>query len=828
MTWQQLYQHLDDDALSTWANPGLLRRAKKALEAGEVSLVELRDDGGTWHNDDATVTLTGQGLNKAACNCPAAGACKHILAAVLHLQQQANAAPVQAPVASAAAPTAASAQADTAVAAVAEPLSAAVAPTSTAATPAWLHTYQHLDDDALSTWANPGLLRRAKKALEADEVRLLSLDEEQGQWQNDDAVVTLNSHGLSQAACNCPAAGACKHIVAAVLAAQEAWAEAAEELATQVDAASDTAASTDKGAAALQAALNEATDLERLQLGKIGKVQWRQAYALWADWQQQVPPRIDIQAAKILFHTDLSSDAVVYLQGGGFAGMLSSLDKKRQIPVHLALLALLWQQQQLVFPWPDEVVPDESTDAGVLGADERSLLLSLQAACQRLLQLGLNHLMASEAQQWQWLQLSARVERLPRLAGMLRRLAGEVRLLAENHISSDSNDTLLSLARLAAYLDALLHAEGEALLALRGALRRTYQTQDEAMTVLPLGANWWQGEGGASGLNVYVWSVQEAAIMTTVQARGNANDRSFNRYSAWSGAGFWNRSAEQIMQNQIVLRAPRVFGDRLANQVAVPSQAQPLSADFFAPALTPYADLIQHSIEQTTPFLLPVSAYEPLYLDELEQSLEWVVYDDSKQWGAQLSLVINEVTRERSQQLQWLCEKNIAIRAVLVLARLDGQQVVLEPISVMLAEQAEPVRCLDYHQFSPKQFYWQRKQAKPALLRSTVGTAAASEHWLDTLCAPVWRLLEARTASGVRAWLELEREQILGAAAQAEALGLALLKTQWQRLAQDASADTMLQCAHVMQLARQCQQQWPVFAVETEAGENNDGNGETE
>ncbi|UOO88841.1 SWIM zinc finger family protein [Vitreoscilla massiliensis] len=819
MTWQQLYQHLDDDALSTWANPGLLRRAKKALEAGEVSLVELRDDGGTWHNDDATVTLTAQGLTKAACNCPAAGACKHILAAVLHLQQQANSAPAQ----SVTETVAAAIPADIAV-----PVEAAAADSAVnaPAVPTWLQSYQLLDDAALSTWANSGLLRRAKKAVEAGEVSLLSLDEAQGQWQNDDAVVTLNPQGLSQSACNCPAAGACKHIVAAVLAAQQVWAEAAENIATNTDAANGTTASADNSVAALQAALSEATDLERLQLGKIGKVQWRQAYALWADWQQQVPPRIDIQPAKILFHTDLSSDAVVYLLGGGFAGMLSSLDKKRQIPVHLAVLAQLWQQQQLVFPWPDEVVPDENTDASVLGEDERSLLLTLQAACQRLLQLGLNHLMASEAQQWQWLQLSARVERLPRLAGMLRRLAGEVRLLAENHISSDSNDTLLSLARLAAYLDALLHAEGEALLALRGVLRRTYQTQDEAMTLLPLGVNWWQGEGGASGLNVYVWSVEEAAIMTTVQARGNANDRSFNRYSAWSGAGFWNRSAEQIMQNQIVLRAPRVFGDRLANQVAVPSQAQPLTADFFAPALTPYADLIQHSIEQTTPFLLSVSRYEPLYLDELEQSLEWVVYDDSQQWGAQLSLVINEVTRERSQQLQWLCEKNIAISAVLVLARLDGQQVILEPISVMLAEHAEPVRCLDYHQFSPKQFFWQRKQAKPALLRSTIGAAASSEHWLDTLCAPVWRLLEARTASGVRAWLELEREQLLGAAAQAEALGLDLLKTLWQRLAQEASAGNMLQSAHVMQLARQCQQQWPLFEVELQIGENDDGNGE--
>ena len=825
MTWQAIYQHLDDDALSTWANPGLLRRAKKALEANEVTLLEMGAEQGQWQNDEALVTLNAQGLTQAACNCPAAGACKHILAAVLHLQQHMADATDTADCATA---NATEAEADTAAVvtavAIATPMS--IPSPATSALPAWLAPYQHLDEAALSTWGNPGLLRRANKAVEAGEVTLLEIGAEQGQWQNDDALVTLNAQGLTQAACNCPAAGACKHILAAVLWVQQTLqnsSAAADMLAEDTEASQ----MPNHAQTGLQAALSEALDWERLNVGKIGKVHWRQAYAVWADWQQGLPPSTEVQAAKILFHTDLSSDAVVYLLGGGFAGMLSSIEKKRQVPVHLALIAQLWQEQQQSFPWPEEVLPDDNADASRLGEDERSLLLQLQTACQRLLQLGLNHLMASEVQQWQWLQLSARVERLPRLAGMLRRLAGEVRQLAENHILSDSNDTLLSVARLAAYIEALLHADGERLPSLRGVLRRTYQTQDEAMTVLPLGVNWWQGEGGASGLNVYVWSVEEAAIMTTVQARGNANDRNFNRYSAWNGAGFWNRSAEQIMGHQITLRAPRVLGDRLANQVAVPSQAQSLAPRFFEPALTSYADLVQQSIALSTPFLLPVGSYEPLYLDELEQRLEWVVYDTEQQWGAQLSLVINPVSNERAEQLQWLCEKNIAIDAVLVLARLDGQQVVLEPISVMVRDSAEPVRCLDYHQFSPKRYFWVRKASKPAMLRSTVGTQAAEEHWLDTLCAPVWRLIESRSASGVRAWPELEREQIEAAASQAEALGLALFKNVWQQLAADASAKHILQTAHVMQLARQSQQQWPVFAIDNEeTGENSDGNSE--
>ena len=317
MTWQAIYQHLDDDVLSTWANPGLLRRAKKALEANEVTLLEIGAEKGQWQNDDAIVTLNAQGLTQAACNCPAAGACKHILAAVLHLQQHmANAADT----AVCATASATEAEADTAAAATAVAIATPTPSQATSALPAWLAPYQHLDEVALSTWGNPGLLRRANKAVEAGEVTLLEIGAEQGQWQNDDALVTLNAQGLTQAACNCPAAGACKHILAAVLWVQQTLQDssAAADTSAEHTEASQTPNSAPTG---LQAALSEALNWKRLNVGKIGKVHWRQAYAVWADWQQGLPPSAEVQNAKILFHTDLSSDAVVYLLGGGFAGM---------------------------------------------------------------------------------------------------------------------------------------------------------------------------------------------------------------------------------------------------------------------------------------------------------------------------------------------------------------------------------------------------------------------------------------------------------------------------------------------------------------------------
>ncbi len=87
----QVYQSYDDEALKTFANAGLLRRAKKDV-AEKVSLLgeDTEENAVTLNSDGQTVTLLATGLQTATCDCPAVGACKHILAAVLWLQTQAK------------------------------------------------------------------------------------------------------------------------------------------------------------------------------------------------------------------------------------------------------------------------------------------------------------------------------------------------------------------------------------------------------------------------------------------------------------------------------------------------------------------------------------------------------------------------------------------------------------------------------------------------------------------------------------------------------------------------------------------------------------------
>lgn len=87
MSWQHQYLAYDQDSLATYANTGLVRRALKDIEAGKVILQTERSEHITIESDGQQVGLSSAGLVNASCSCPATGACKHIVAAVLYLQQ---------------------------------------------------------------------------------------------------------------------------------------------------------------------------------------------------------------------------------------------------------------------------------------------------------------------------------------------------------------------------------------------------------------------------------------------------------------------------------------------------------------------------------------------------------------------------------------------------------------------------------------------------------------------------------------------------------------------------------------------------------------------
>jgi len=80
---------VDDDALAALASVGLVRRAHKDLDAGEVTgPVEPTDAGVVVGVGERSVTIPWTGPANASCTCSAPGICRHALAAVMHLQRE--------------------------------------------------------------------------------------------------------------------------------------------------------------------------------------------------------------------------------------------------------------------------------------------------------------------------------------------------------------------------------------------------------------------------------------------------------------------------------------------------------------------------------------------------------------------------------------------------------------------------------------------------------------------------------------------------------------------------------------------------------------------
>jgi hypothetical protein len=92
-----IHAALTSETLEALSNKGLMRRAQKDLERGEVESVAISDAGLTVSLSGQRVTLVEAGPAKATCTCPASGVCQHILAACLHLMQQSPSASTDSP-----------------------------------------------------------------------------------------------------------------------------------------------------------------------------------------------------------------------------------------------------------------------------------------------------------------------------------------------------------------------------------------------------------------------------------------------------------------------------------------------------------------------------------------------------------------------------------------------------------------------------------------------------------------------------------------------------------------------------------------------------------
>lgn len=82
---------LDDEALVTLANRGLVKRAAKDLGAGAAPVISVGEDGtvrGRFADGVETVFPVGAGLDTASCTCPATSVCRHRVGLIMAYRRE--------------------------------------------------------------------------------------------------------------------------------------------------------------------------------------------------------------------------------------------------------------------------------------------------------------------------------------------------------------------------------------------------------------------------------------------------------------------------------------------------------------------------------------------------------------------------------------------------------------------------------------------------------------------------------------------------------------------------------------------------------------------
>ncbi|MWP61639.1 hypothetical protein [Gilliamella sp. Pas-s25] len=717
----------------------------------------------------------------------------------------------------------------------------------------WQHIYLNYDQEALALYANIGLVRRARKDIEANKVTLVEKNNEDYlEFEADGQQVRLSAQGIQAASCNCPALGHCKHIISAVL-----WLQSNASLLDPITDSnnidddnqikplnqsndshnSDNKIST-KQLETIRPLANVLTELLSLDASKLlkkaGKANMFTAYQLVCDWQKNPLVTIEYQDSQIRIIVPESDTPIIYMAGTGFAGMISAFPTKQKMAVHLAVIAYLFEQNNKIWTWPIECRQSIMHEVDQLSADEITLIKQIQQHIYTLIKQGLSHVSHSQAEQLQLLNMSARSQGLPRLAAMLRHLCQLIELLAKRHFTVEEQDILLFLGQVKAYTEMLLHHQGEQLFKLRGRIKRQYKTELQTLDLLPLGGRWWQSKTGAIGATFYFWDSEKQQYQETTLARSYKNNINFNRLMVWNSMSIWQTSPYMLMQKAIKLHQPRVSdsGELSSHGSTVTLQETAWSDENYYEFRSKagfqnwsiLSDYLQDNSLDDSPFnemlILHIASSNKPYIDEIRQNLVWKVLDND---GNSLFLCIfwDEYEKLRIDVLTSFLETNNQPLTVFANCVKNDNFLDLEPFALLYKDQLTgeiKTLSLDFEDF------WYKNKKSISKQKFITNTYLAHKQQLGenhymkdlfttSIIQPLLTILESVTSSGRLELLIEQKQQLATLQYDCDTLGLNTLSTVLRKiLSQPQIAIThILQAVYLCHLLKKTNYQLPIW-----------------
>jgi hypothetical protein len=481
------------------------------------------------------------------------------------------------------------------------------------------------DDDAWSALANRGLLRRARKDLAVLSLELVADEADALDIQVGSHVVRFDARGPVGAACDCPSASVCQHIIVAGL-----WL-----LSTPDDGQPGTQSAQPQPQAELLGA-----DVVALTTyaGRAG-YRWALRYVDDLDLESDVRVEEDQQIV-----ISLTSPRVTFrFMGGGVAGLVPDT-KLPALEKYQVAAVLVYQRMAGVGP-PAEVRELSKPSGG--GQQLVESRTRLRVAAGNLLtdtvRLGIAHLSQSVHERYESLAVWSQGAEYHRLASMLRRLADHVELLLVRSARADEH-RLLEEAAIAYALVCALDS-GDEQPRLVGHARNRYDVVGR-LEVIGLGAFPWRAASGYRGLTTLFWWSAESRFLSWSDARPDVM-RGFDpryRYNApgpWAGLGSPADATGAALRISDARLSP---SGRLSGTER--TRATVTLVDGIAgslPAVTRWAELERRPsrslLDPPDPLadwvvLRPAGFGRPRF-DQVRQLLEWEVTDDE---GSSLSL----------------------------------------------------------------------------------------------------------------------------------------------------------------------------------------------
>ncbi|WP_064681719.1 SWIM zinc finger family protein [Rhizobium bangladeshense] len=530
-----------------------------------------------------------------------------------------------------------------------------------------------LGDALLEAASSKGLLRRARRDVEAGLVRLSGWEGGTALAEADGESVRLSAGPLSQASCSCPATGLCRHILAGILVIRDAGEGASAD--APVTAGSELA----PAAAAADA------HAEILALGEdaIARAFGRAAYikaqtllsALEAD-----AVRIETSANAVRIQLG-DHPQVLYPAGGGPAGMISKAAASQRATLHAAALLAVRGPVESGAASGQALEEPEKLPSGVL---EEAAALLCDAARQALSKApaGLEERIGD-------LVLSSRAEAMPRLAGEFRTIAAMIRRRRERLDAADPAELLVMLARAYALTQALQAAPDAPLLF--GAAGQAPQPL-ETIDLVGCGLRLWQSESGARGVTGYYLAADGRSFSATL-ARAPGSDPGFTPSHAATGETVFGRSLAAIAGSAFRLEGAAVSGDgRLhtgsgraelleAGWEAATARIDGVVIDDWSQCATRLARAFRPKLaappRRAEPLILRPARFGPLRFDGVAQVGRWPVQDGEGRW-LELEIEGDDRLEANFALLGTISARQPSLLSVLAVAR--GAEIVLSPV----------------------------------------------------------------------------------------------------------------------------------------------------